>query len=214
MFEAVLLDFDGVIMPADLVAKALSKILRQKGFDVDENFVIMHIYGHRLIDVGTELFGLSVDELKRIRDEYHEEYIKIAKRTKPLPGAYDTFSICKENGIKVAIISTKMRKETLPIIKSLGLEPDTCVFQEDVKHVKPDPEPILKACDALGVDPSGAAMVGDHVSDIKCAINAGSYPVGVLTGVSNKSELLSAGAREVFNSLIDFNNWLLEKIDI
>ncbi len=206
--RAFLFDFDGVLMPADLVAKAMVRALKDFGIQVDERFVINNIYGHRFVDVGPKLFGLSLDDIVRIRERYHEIYIDLAVKTRPLPGSLEIFSFCKKNGIKTGIISTKMRKETDPVLKALGMKPDVTVFQEDVNKVKPDPEPVITACKKLGVMPRGALLVGDHWSDMRSAKSAGSLAIGVLTGVSGRKELVNSGADMVFPSLLDFLEWL------
>lgn len=39
---------------------------------------------------------------------------------------------------------------------------------------KPDPAPILHICKEWGIDPRNVVMVGDHIHDITCGLDAGS----------------------------------------
>jgi len=54
------------------------------------------------------------------------------------------------------------------------------VGTEDVERGKPAPDPILKACMQLGVNPREAVYIGDSVYDVQAATAAGA--VSVLIG--------------------------------
>ncbi len=55
---------------------------------------------------------------------------------------------------------------------------DVVIGGDDVRRQKPDPEPIFKALNLLGVKPENACFVGDTVHDIKAAKLAGCIPIG------------------------------------
>jgi pyrophosphatase PpaX len=86
-----------------------------------------------------------------------------------------------ENGFKLGIVTSKIRKTTLMGLKLCGLESyiSTIVTVEDVQSAKPDPEGILKALRELDSEPGDAIMVGDSHYDIEAAKNAGVRSVGV-----------------------------------
>jgi pyrophosphatase PpaX len=50
---------------------------------------------------------------------------------------------------------------------------DVIITPEDTEKHKPDAEPVLKACEILGVNPERAIMIGDSHFDIQCGRNAG-----------------------------------------
>jgi phosphoglycolate phosphatase len=54
---------------------------------------------------------------------------------------------------------------------------------------KPDPDPLLAFCNAVGVEPSRAAMVGDSEHDLVAGRAAGMRTLGVLTGMARAEEL-------------------------
>ncbi len=208
MILGVLLDFDGVVMPVNLVLKALKETLRKFGIDVTDEFIEDRIIGRRIVDSLPEIFGVPLDEAISIRSRYHQVYLNLALNSKPLPGVIELFNFCRKTGIKTAIVSTKTRPETQPIIDKLGLHPDATVFQEDVKMVKPNPEPVLLAASKLGIQPEKGVYIGDHVFDMQAGKAAGMLAIGVLTGVGKGDELLAAGADMVFPSLVEFLSWL------
>lgn len=46
---------------------------------------------------------------------------------------------------------------------------------------KPDPTPVLMACELIGMSPNDCFMIGDTPDDVRSAILAGVVPWGVLT---------------------------------
>jgi phosphoglycolate phosphatase len=54
---------------------------------------------------------------------------------------------------------------------------------------KPSPAPLLAFCDAVGVSPARAAMVGDSAHDLIAGRAAGMATIGVLTGMATRAEL-------------------------
>ncbi|WP_428928453.1 HAD family hydrolase [Marinibacterium sp. SX1] len=54
---------------------------------------------------------------------------------------------------------------------------------------KPDPDPLLAFCDAVGARPGATVMVGDSTHDLVAGRAAGMRTVGVLTGMSGVAEL-------------------------
>lgn len=60
---------------------------------------------------------------------------------------------------------------------------------EDVEHPKPNPEPILRALEMLGVRPETAIYIGDSASDVTAAHRAGALAAIVGCGESFDAEI-------------------------
>ena len=83
----------------------------------------------------------------------------------------------------MAIVTGRPRKDCEKFLKIHNLDHlfDCCVCMEDGPP-KPDPFPVLKACELLGIKPSPSViLVGDTPDDIRSAIAAGCRGVGVAT---------------------------------
>ncbi len=68
------------------------------------------------------------------------------------------------------------RSDTMPrVLKEFGLEGafDMVVTSLDVKHPKPDPEPLLKITEHFGIKPDQAIYIGDSQVDETAAVKAG-----------------------------------------
>mmetsp|Transcript_24141 Transcript_24141/g.29726 ORF Transcript_24141/g.29726 Transcript_24141/m.29726 type:complete len:256 (-) Transcript_24141:160-927(-) len=89
----------------------------------------------------------------------------------------------KRCGAKTAIVTGRPRKDCDTFLKLHKLDHmfDVCVCMEDGPP-KPDPFPVAKALELLGVKPSKEViMVGDTPDDIRSAIANGCRGVGVAT---------------------------------
>ena len=54
---------------------------------------------------------------------------------------------------------------------------------------KPDPDPLLAFCKAVGIEPGRTAMVGDSRHDLVAGGAAGMRRIGVLTGLAQQDDL-------------------------
>ena len=109
--------------------------------------------------------------------------------TQVLPGARETVFHLKTQGLKLAIVSQKLRRLVEPVLHREGFDIDVVLGGEDVPAFKPDPGGLLVALDRLGVDADAAIYVGDTTIDAEAAANAGLRFVGVLTGPTSREEM-------------------------
>ena len=68
------------------------------------------------------------------------------------------------------------------------------VGAQTTRRMKPHPEPLLYAADAMSVSPAECLMIGDTRIDIATGRSAGAQTVGVLCGFGTEQELREAGA--------------------
>lgn len=83
----------------------------------------------------------------------------------------------------LALVTGRPKKDCEKFMKAHSLESliDTYVCMED-GPAKPDPFPVLEACNKLGIEPSPSViLVGDTPDDIRAANAAGCKGVGVAT---------------------------------
>ena len=100
---------------------------------------------------------------------------------KEFDGVLETMQSLKENGFKIAIVSTKIYATVLQGLKVTKLDSffDVIVALDHVTKEKPDPEPIYLALEQLGSTPEETIMVGDNYHDILAGKNAGTKTAGV-----------------------------------
>jgi len=93
-------------------------------------------------------------------------------------GCVELLSWVREHKMETALVTRNSRRSVRTVFDLHGLHFDVCVTREDGKF-KPNPAPLLLACERLKVRPSDAWMVGDGYHDIDAGVAAGIRTVWV-----------------------------------
>jgi len=103
------------------------------------------------------------------------------------PGVVEGLQHLRDAGLQLACLTNKPLSFARSLLQAKGLSHFfSHVFGGDsFERKKPDPLPLLKTCQALGVDPSQALMVGDSSNDAQAARAAGCPVVLVRYGYNH-----------------------------
>jgi len=161
----------------------------------------------------TEIFmknnGKSEKTIEDIREKASaiaEKYeLEAAKSTCLLPGVKETLKALKKMSLKIGLCTINSEKSTNYILKRFEISEffDAVTPRNMVKYVKPNAEHLETTLKALEVNPEEAVVVGDGVSDMKCAKELKAIGVGLPTGVSEPKELINSGANYIITSITD-----------
>lgn len=77
------------------------------------------------------------------------------------------------------------------------------VGAQTTRRMKPHPDPLFFAAEAMSVDPAHCLMIGDTTVDIRTGVAAGAQTVGVLCGFGTEAELLRSGAGMILRTTSD-----------
>lgn len=150
-----------------------------------------------------------VDELvaayREHNDRWHDALVK------EYPGVREGLEELAGSGLRVGLVTSKVRDGALRALDRLGLRHlfEVVIGSDDVPSHKPDPAPLLAAARQLGIEARRCAYVGDSHHDMAAARGAGMLPVGVLWGVSDADRLRKAGAQRLARDMSDVVNALL-----
>ncbi len=95
-------------------------------------------------------------------------------------------------GIPLGVVTAKRRTHAILALELFDLLPyfGTIIGREDTKQHKPDPAPLIKALDQLGVeDEKRLLYIGDAVYDLMAANNLGCYAGAVAWSQTPEAEL-------------------------
>lgn len=121
-------------------------------------------------------------------------HLPLADLIRPAGDVGRLFAALQAAGVRVAVVTTDHRAETLETMRILGAAPwvDHLVCGDDGFPAKPAPEMVLAACERLGVAPARTAVVGDTLGDLLMGERAGvGLRVAVLTGAGQAAQLAS-----------------------
>jgi HAD superfamily hydrolase (TIGR01549 family) len=207
---AAVLDIDGTLVDSNYFhAVAWYRAMREHGHTLPMWRI------HRAIGMGSDqlIAALLGDEVEQrqgddIRDAETERYFELIDEVRPLEGSRELIEDLKSAGHRVVLASSAKPDEVdryLDLLDARGLA-DAWTTSGDVERTKPEPDLVNSALDKVGDGP--AVMVGDSVYDCEAAKNAGVETIAVLTGGFSDSELLRAGARVVFASIVELRRCL------
>jgi N-acetyl-D-muramate 6-phosphate phosphatase len=116
---------------------------------------------------------------------YLELYqVMMAEHTRPFDGVNELLASLESQGIRWGVVTNKPGFLTDDLLVRIGWAPRAAaVVSGDTLPVKkPDPAPVLLACERAGLDPSRCVFVGDDRRDVMAGAAAGLYTVAVRWG--------------------------------
>ena len=128
----------------------------------------------------------------------------------PLPGAREAVdAVAADPQLHQGIVTGNMRRTALLKLRLCGFDglPDPALgafgdHHADRAHLVRDAVTVARAR-GLDVSVADAVVVGDHVHDVRGALDAGARCVGVATGRVSAADLRTAGAHVVLPDLTD-----------
>ncbi len=181
--DTVCFDLDGTLLePGGSIRKSIDHAVSSEGlrsFAPEEVLIGMplrDILRTRTTD------AVAID---RMVAAFRAYYISDAWRfVQWYPGVQDMLAACRDHGLQTAIVTTKGEEEAEHLMRSLGASHlfDTIIGDDDVRALKPHPDPVIAACGRLGRHPRDAIMVGDTSFDVDAGKAAGCHTIGVRWG--------------------------------
>lgn len=186
-FSAVLFDLDGTLVDTapDMVA-VLQQLQRDNGvepvaYDLGRSNVSNGALG--LLRIAFPEQDITVHG--PLMCEFIARYASSVCERSALFGGLDVLLQRLEQECRPwGIVTNKPGHLTVPILEKLALaERSSCTVSGDtLKKRKPDPEPLLYACEMAGVEPAETLYVGDAERDIEAGRRAGLMTVAAAYG--------------------------------
>ena len=124
------------------------------------------------------------------------------------PGVREGLSALQSRGLRLACLTNKPRTFALDLLQAKRLDHFfPVVFGGDsFERKKPDPLPLIRTCEALGVSPAQTLMIGDSENDARAARSAG-CPVVLVTYGYNHGQPVQAVDADACIDRIDQLVW-------
>jgi pyrophosphatase PpaX len=188
--RTVLFDLDGTLIDTnELIVQSFLHTLNHFFPDQYKREDVLDFMGPPLDESFQQVLPDKVEEMIQVyRDHnlYHHDSFVV-----PFEGVKETIHKLKDQGIKVGIVTTKIKSTAVRglVVTELQEYFDVVIGYDDVTHAKPHPEPIIKGLEALDAKASEALMVGDNYHDILAGQNAGVKTAGVAWSIKGKEAL-------------------------
>ncbi len=123
------------------------------------------------------------------------------------PGVVDGLETMRAGDLRLACLTNKPTPFAVSLLKSKGLAGYFAhvIGGDAFERKKPDPLPVLKACEALGTLPARTLMVGDSSNDASAARAAGCPVLLVTYGYNHGEPVREVDADGFLNSLSELS---------
>ena len=187
--ECVLFDLDGTLVDtAPDFVYALNNLLKEnKRTPIDDKAIRM-----RVSDGARELikFGFEIDYEHEHFTELLEQFLKIYEKkldtteSTLYPAIEKLLNTLDNNEIPWGVVTNKPEFYAKKLLSKLSMlnNSGVLVCPDHVLKRKPDPEPIVLACERLDCRSSRSIYIGDHKRDIIAANRAGALSIAAAYG--------------------------------
>jgi len=136
---------------------------------------------------------------------FFAHYADNVTQSKPYDGAVETLAALQDKGLKLACVTNKPEKFTIPLLDASGLLDffEIVVSGDTLPKKKPDPIQLRYICAKFNVLEAEAMLVGDSLTDVAAAHAAGCYIVTVPYGYNQGKPIDHNLVDETITSLTD-----------
>jgi phosphoglycolate phosphatase len=232
-FQAAIVDLDGTMIDtlgdfevalnrslADLDLPPVTRALVEHTVGKGSEHLIRSVLAHQLAlpEVKEQLrlcTSRGVDDLYEAAwQRYQHHYLAInGEFADVYPGVIEGLQQLLDAGLQLACLTNKPLSFAKPLLQAKGLDHFFMhVYGGDsFERKKPDPLPLLKTCEALGVMPAQALMVGDSSNDAQAARAAGCPVVLVRYGYNHGESVDGVDADAHVDALTQIAQALADK---
>jgi N-acetyl-D-muramate 6-phosphate phosphatase len=192
--RAVLFDLDGTLLDtAPDFATVVNLLLAENGRGPLAYAEIRRTVSHGARALVRLAFGIAEDDARfeslRLRLlALYEAHLLVD--TAPFPGIPELLRVLAGRRVRWGVVTNKPSYLAEPLLARARLDPpaDVLVCPDHVRRTKPDPEPLLLACERLGCAAAEAVYIGDHARDIEAGRNAGMRTIAATYGYLEPDE--------------------------
>ncbi|MCK5720037.1 MAG: phosphoglycolate phosphatase [Thiomargarita sp.] len=217
--RTVLFDLDGTLLDtAPDLAYAVNSVLIEQKRKPQPYAEIRPWVSHGGLVLIKRAFNLTDDDPKLIylRQRFLDIYANnIANKTRLFESMDKVLNSLEQQQIKWGIVTNKPARLTEPLLKQVNLAERSacCISGDTLPQRKPDPAPLLHACQLITSTPNQCIYVGDASRDIEAGNRAGMRTVAALYGyIGDHEKPEQWGATIMIKNPIDLLAWI-EKVN-
>lgn len=205
-FKGIIFDLDGTLVDSlHDISDAMNTVLESLNYPTHTYDTYQYFIGSGLRNLVSKALPASNNKEEQIEICFKmmiQEYRKICtSKTKPYDGIVELLENLTSQNIKLAVFSNKADELTKKIASEIFPNHfDAAVGLSTEELKKPNPFEAIEISKKWNLKPEEILFVGDSDIDMKTAVNANMFPVGVSWGYRTEEELKSSGAKLVINN--------------
>jgi len=221
-YQAALLDLDGTLLDSvpDL-AMAANAMRVELGMGVLREDVIATFVGKGAENLVRRALAGSRDApepeealFQRARTSFYRHYHLVnGDKAVVFDGVVDGLKAMRGQGLKLGVVTNKPAEFTLPLLQRTGLAGffEALVCGDTCARKKPDPMPVVHACELLGVEPARTVIIGDSINDALAGRRAGTQVLVVPYGYNEGMDIRTLDVDGIVSSLVDAAQWIAKR---
>lgn len=209
-YEAILFDLDGTLLDTlEDLGDSMNHVLRARGLPTHETKAYCYFVGGGAVALVRRTLPAEKRSDKLIEDcvkEFREKYTSNWNvKTRLYDGVAQMLDALAAKSVRMGVFSNKPDEFVKLCVREYfsRWRFATVLGQRDGIPLKPAPRGALEAARSLKAEPREVLYVGDTGTDMRTAVNAGMFPVGVLWGFRPEAELREHGAAETISRPIE-----------
>jgi 2-haloacid dehalogenase len=164
----------------------------------------------------TEVGGAALEMVAEregvdLSDEEKQQILGGMRELPPHPEVVESLSRLREAGLRLATLTNSTRQVAEGQMENSGLRDyfEQILSADDVRRLKPAPEPYRMTAESLGVEVEGIRLVAAHAWDVAGALRAGcaaafvARPGMVLDPLVEPPDVVGAYLREVAKRILE-----------
>jgi phosphoglycolate phosphatase len=150
--------------------------------------------------------------LEQIMPQFMHHYGEhLQKHSRLYPGVVDTLQQLKQADFKLAIVTNKPYRFTVPLLTAFGLDDlfSEVLGGDSLAKMKPDPMPLQHLLKQWQLDESQLLMIGDSKNDILAAKAANVMSIGLTYGYNYGEDIGLSSPHAICENFADIEQYLL-----
>ena len=139
----------------------------------------------------------------------HAYHLVNGDKTLLYPGVLEGLASFRDQGMRLAVVTNKPQAFTLPLLERTGLLHffEHVVCGDTCARRKPDPMPMLHACELLDVAPADTLAIGDSCNDALAARAAGIAVLAVPYGYNEGQSVHTLEVDDIVTTIEEAAQW-------
>ena len=200
--RAIIFDLDGTLLDTlEDLADAMNSVLAETRLPTHPVAAYRYFVGDGIEMLVRRSLPFEVPDERELA-----RFVELARRayaerwtckTRPYPGVPEMVRAFARAGFRLAVLSNKPDDAAHAVVRTFlpGIDFEVVLGATPTRPKKPDPAAALEVAERIGVPPEEIAFMGDTSVDMRTAVAAGMFPIGVLWGFRTAEELIDSGAR-------------------